>query len=904
MTQLRLKLHAISSDISLSGLGLPGLEGRFVNAGTQSVVVVDHSTVGRAVLYFENLQAKGSLVLSVENKVPDSVAEELAEMSPALFGYLRDAGPTPALPASVDEIRYDVALSFAGEDRQYAEALAELLRESGLRVFYDHYEQATLWGKDLYVHLHDVYVRRAIYCVVFASQHYERKVWTSHERQAAQERALREKGNEYLLPIRIDDTLIPGLPATIGYVEISLGVERIAELLVAKMKARRPSLLGLSSSGQSTNSDPVPVTSDRLLKRQTKRPSDSSAPNRSPRPMTDDAESALTWLHLSDIHFGHGKAADHANQKRVFEAIIRDAEALAKKVGSVDFLLVTGDVAFSGESAEYAAAAEHLEALAGALGLSLNDVFAVPGNHDVHRRSISPTALRLHNGLQVPKPQRIKEVDELLGHRETATSLNSKLQNYNAFTTALGAQAQSEHAPWWRQSVKTQLGPVELVGLNTALGCRADDDETRAVLGERQRHEAFTRLAQHDPEDQSLVLALMHHPPSFMCDGDELEARLSQFPHVLLSGHVHEGRGRGRRDFGTDDMLYHFSARAAHSDPGEPAHHGYAWFRLHRGGLTSWPRAWNSRYQKIARSPDVDSDRDGAVHEGPEKLPPHLKRWLEAHLPGPRTSKPPAVRVDSEVVGGRTSIPPVLEAYQIDRLHQWDLLCRTMREARYGLFALPSSPQHGVGLFVERIRNELGSALGQTVKVCAVPHKATAQVAGHQSAAAWLRAVAQALDGAGTVDQVLSAEVQHARLVLVLGPVAGAELESSGVLELLREQLPTRLLALDEDVAVGVDVVVLLHESAVPSAGEETVPVAALMAALRNAKTRLPSAEVAKLPRLRHPVWDLDVEPHLDRLGASPEQRRDIKSLFDDLLAERLNYNRFAHLMEAILKHE
>lgn len=42
------------------------------------------------------------------------------------------------------EYKYDVALSFAGEDRHHAEKLAKILKSRGYRVFYDKYEQATL----------------------------------------------------------------------------------------------------------------------------------------------------------------------------------------------------------------------------------------------------------------------------------------------------------------------------------------------------------------------------------------------------------------------------------------------------------------------------------------------------------------------------------------------------------------------------------------------------------------------------------------------------------------------------------------------------------------------------------------------------------------------------------------
>src|SRR2546429_9687107 len=111
---------------------------------------------------------------------------------------------------------YDIALSFAGEDRQRVEELAALLVEDGVRVFYDLYEQAVLWGKDLYQHLQSVYRDRAQYCLVFVSSHYARKLWAKHELRQAQARAFREH-HEYILPVRLDDTEIPGLNATVGY---------------------------------------------------------------------------------------------------------------------------------------------------------------------------------------------------------------------------------------------------------------------------------------------------------------------------------------------------------------------------------------------------------------------------------------------------------------------------------------------------------------------------------------------------------------------------------------------------------------------------------------------------------------------------------------------------------------
>ena len=115
-----------------------------------------------------------------------------------------------------DEYSYDVCLSFAGEQRGYVEAVAAGLKARGVRTFYDDYETATLLGKDLYQHLDQVYRRLAAYCVIFISKDYATKLWTSHELQSAQARAF-EMNREYLLPVRFDDTELPGLRPTIGY---------------------------------------------------------------------------------------------------------------------------------------------------------------------------------------------------------------------------------------------------------------------------------------------------------------------------------------------------------------------------------------------------------------------------------------------------------------------------------------------------------------------------------------------------------------------------------------------------------------------------------------------------------------------------------------------------------------
>lgn len=131
---------------------------------------------------------------------------------------------------------FDVALSFAGTEREHARQLAEALRSAGFKVFYDDFYPEQLWGRDLVAFFDRVYRKASKYCVMFISAEYAKRIWTSHERRSAQARALEEKGREYILPIRFDETDLDGLPPTVGYLPVDqYTIDQIAELLIKKL---------------------------------------------------------------------------------------------------------------------------------------------------------------------------------------------------------------------------------------------------------------------------------------------------------------------------------------------------------------------------------------------------------------------------------------------------------------------------------------------------------------------------------------------------------------------------------------------------------------------------------------------------------------------------------------------
>ncbi|MBK6861285.1 MAG: TIR domain-containing protein [Saprospiraceae bacterium] len=132
--------------------------------------------------------------------------------------------------------KFDVALSFASENREYVEQVATYLKTKDVSVFYDNHYKTSLWGKDLYQHLNIIYKNLAKSCVIFISEYYPVKKWTKHELKAAQAREFLEE-NDYILPVRFDDTVIPGLNETKGFIDGNkITPEELAEAIIEKVK--------------------------------------------------------------------------------------------------------------------------------------------------------------------------------------------------------------------------------------------------------------------------------------------------------------------------------------------------------------------------------------------------------------------------------------------------------------------------------------------------------------------------------------------------------------------------------------------------------------------------------------------------------------------------------------------
>ena len=152
-------------------------------------------------------------------------------------------------PGTLPERQWDVALSFAGAQRDYVKQVAEALKAWGVRCFYDADEQTELWGKFLADELPVIYGEQAAAVVMFVSAEYAAREWTRLERRAALARAVRER-REYVLPARFDDTPLPGLPSDMVTVDLQTRTpEQFAAMIAGKLAAFAMSAVSADTGG-------------------------------------------------------------------------------------------------------------------------------------------------------------------------------------------------------------------------------------------------------------------------------------------------------------------------------------------------------------------------------------------------------------------------------------------------------------------------------------------------------------------------------------------------------------------------------------------------------------------------------------------------------------------------------
>lgn len=329
---------------------------------------------------------------------------------------------------------------------------------------------------------------------------------------------------------------------------------------------------------------------------------------------------SFSFLHLSDIHFRHGDAEHQADQPLVLTRLEEDiAGHRDLGIPTPQAILVTGDIAFSGNIRhpdEYPEAKRFLDRLCKQLSIPAQEVYLVPGNHDVQRTGKAEKAtMRLLDGLRTGR----ESLDEALVDDLDQKLLLQRFANYTGFAAGYAPSCASLS---WTHSLVTTTGlRVRLCGLPTALLANDDQDQGKLQIGKRQLEAILSPAS--DPEE--LIIVLGHHPleDGWLRDEVEVANWLRSSSNIYACGHIHAAFSASLRYPGQAHQWVRLWAGAVHGErrPDQPPEtHSYQFAAIFtdesgRVHLRVWPRRFSDRGKRFVPDREVtEENQDYAEH--------------------------------------------------------------------------------------------------------------------------------------------------------------------------------------------------------------------------------------------------------------------------------------------------
>ncbi|MCW3033358.1 MAG: hypothetical protein JWM60_1703 [Solirubrobacterales bacterium] len=242
----------------------------------------------------------------------------------------------------------------------------------------------------------------------------------------------------------------------------------------------------------------------------------------------------IAWLHVSDFHFR--SRGDRFSETVACNALLADLTVRAQEHGPIAFVLVSGDIAYSGQPLEYERAAKFLSELSARISVATSRFFFIPGNHDVDR---APHRFAQIGARHVLTSQ--QAVDQALGDPVVMADLADRQRAYRAFVEGFASGQERTATPdglGYVAKVQLEALTVAVAGMNSAWLCGGESEEKTLIIGERQVIAALEIVGEIDPQ---LVVAMAHHPLEWLTEWDQAScrSRLLEGAHFLHRGHLH-----------------------------------------------------------------------------------------------------------------------------------------------------------------------------------------------------------------------------------------------------------------------------------------------------------------------------------------------------------------------------
>ncbi|MDD3901675.1 MAG: metallophosphoesterase [Phycisphaerae bacterium] len=263
----------------------------------------------------------------------------------------------------------------------------------------------------------------------------------------------------------------------------------------------------------------------------------------------------IRFLQFSDIHFLFcEETEDDYAQMRI--RFIDDLENVKKHIGYIDYILICGDIANKGQKTEFDKAKIFIESVSKALEVDNKrpNIFVVPGNHDVDRKSYKLTRSLLKPILS--DATKNNEFLRIIKHSEPDTMkiLYAPLTAYNEFAQPYFIDEVSETIMigdinehcfnnknyFWKYCLgKEGDYTVNIYGLNSTLMC---DGKERAKKDLKEgNHLTFLPKPAYNIQAYSneINISMIHHPLDWLIDDEHAITIFDDRFKLQFFGHMH-----------------------------------------------------------------------------------------------------------------------------------------------------------------------------------------------------------------------------------------------------------------------------------------------------------------------------------------------------------------------------
>lgn len=247
----------------------------------------------------------------------------------------------------------------------------------------------------------------------------------------------------------------------------------------------------------------------------------------------------ITFMHISDIHFQKRSGGVLDLDAELRTQLENDAKIMKDEIGEVLGILVTGDIAYSGQAEEYEKAIEWLARLCGILGCKEQKVWVAPGNHDVLRdkvRNSKPLKDQYSRFRSMPVVDLDNEIENTVRDQTYSKILFEPIADYIEFASKFSCDIKPCR-PFWESDVTLNDGSIlRLRGLNSTIISdeNDNDEENKLILGGHQ--------VMFLQKEGVTYLTLCHHPPDWLRDRDNVVNAMDVHTSVQLFGHKHNQR--------------------------------------------------------------------------------------------------------------------------------------------------------------------------------------------------------------------------------------------------------------------------------------------------------------------------------------------------------------------------